>query len=70
MILQIWLGGTPNQTVLAHVFKDKVKIQDLEKVLEPLFYHWKRKRLSKESFGEFTNRMVSNLFGLSSKIDY
>ncbi|KAL0418499.1 UNVERIFIED_CONTAM: Sulfite reductase 1 [ferredoxin], chloroplastic [Sesamum radiatum] len=54
---QIWLGGTPNQTLLAKAFKDKVKIQDLEKVLEPLFYHWKRKRLSKESFGDFTNRM-------------
>ncbi|KAK6138323.1 hypothetical protein DH2020_027907 [Rehmannia glutinosa] len=54
---QIWLGGTPGQTSLARVFKDKVKIQDLEKVLEPLFYHWKRKRLSKESFGDFTNRM-------------
>ncbi|KAI3461112.1 hypothetical protein Pfo_017775 [Paulownia fortunei] len=54
---QIWLGGTPNQTLIAKAFKDKVKIQDLEKVLEPLFYHWKRKRLSKESFGDFTNRM-------------
>ncbi|KAK4419577.1 Sulfite reductase 1 [ferredoxin], chloroplastic [Sesamum alatum] len=54
---QIWLGGTPNQTSLAQTFKDKVKIQDLEKVLEPLFYHWKRKRLSKESFGDFTYRM-------------
>ncbi|KAL0389321.1 UNVERIFIED_CONTAM: Sulfite reductase 1 [ferredoxin], chloroplastic [Sesamum calycinum] len=54
---QIWLGGTPNQTSLAKTFKDKVKIQDFEKVLEPLFYHWKRKRLSKESFGDFTNRV-------------
>lgn len=54
---QIWLGGTPNQTSLARAFKDKVKVQDLEKVLEPLFFHWKRKRQSKESFGEFSNRM-------------
>lgn len=38
---------------------NKVKIQDLEKVLEPLFYNWRRKRQSKESFGDFTNRMVS-----------
>ncbi|XP_060216043.1 sulfite reductase 1 [ferredoxin], chloroplastic isoform X2 [Lycium barbarum] len=53
---QIWLGGTPNQTSLARTFKDKVKVQDLEKVLEPLFFHWKRKRLSRESFGDFTNR--------------
>lgn len=59
---QIWLGGTPNQTVLATVFKEKVKIHDLEKVLEPLFYHWKRKRNSRESFGAFTNRMVGISF--------
>nr|AFK47473.1 unknown [Lotus japonicus] len=54
---QIWLGGTPNQTSIAQSFMDKVKLQDLEKVLEPLFYYWKQKRQSKESFGVFTNRM-------------
>ncbi|KAI5673652.1 hypothetical protein M9H77_14016 [Catharanthus roseus] len=54
---QLWLGGTPNQTSLARVFMDKVKIHDLEKVLEPVFYHWKRKRQSKESFGDFANRL-------------
>lgn len=56
---QIWLGGTPNQTALARSFMNKVKVQDLENVLEPLFYHWKQKRQSKESFGDFTTRMVS-----------
>lgn len=54
---QIWLGGNSNQTSLAKVFKDKVKLHSLEEVLVPLFYHWKRKRLSKESFGDFTVRM-------------
>ncbi|KAI7991010.1 hypothetical protein LOK49_LG12G00733 [Camellia lanceoleosa] len=54
---QIWLGGTPNQTSLARTFMNKVKIQELEKVMEPLFYHWKRKRQAKESFGDFTNRL-------------
>lgn len=44
---------------IARSFMDKVKIQDLEKVLEPLLYYWKRKRQSKESFGDFTSRMVS-----------
>lgn len=53
---QIWLGGTPNQTTLAKCFMNKVKIQDLEKVLEPLFYNWKVKRLESESFGVFTTR--------------
>ncbi|MCD7470753.1 transcriptional regulatory protein [Datura stramonium] len=60
---QIWLGGTPNQTSLAQTFRDKVKVQDLEKVLEPLFFHWKRKRQSRESFGEFTNRMGFDKLG-------
>lgn len=59
VLTQLWLGGTPNQTSLARVFMDKVKIHDLEKVLEPVFYHWKRKRQSKESFGDFANRLVS-----------
>lgn len=54
---QIWLGGTPNQTSIARTFMNKVKVQNLEKVFEPLFYYWKRKRQSKESFGDFTNRV-------------
>lgn len=54
---QIWLGGTPGQTVLARPFMNKVKIQELEKVFEPLCYTWKHKRQAKESFGDFTNRM-------------
>ncbi|NP_001413911.1 sulfite reductase [ferredoxin], chloroplastic [Lathyrus oleraceus] len=54
---QIWLGGSSNQTSIARSFMDKVKLQDLEKVLEPLFYHWKQKRQSKESFGDFTVRL-------------
>ncbi|KAF5748739.1 hypothetical protein HS088_TW04G00697 [Tripterygium wilfordii] len=54
---QIWLGGAANQTRLATAFMDKVKVQDFEKVLEPLFYYWKRERQSKESFGNFTNRL-------------
>lgn len=56
---QIWLGGTPNQTTLAKCFMNKVKIQDLEKVLEPLFYNWKVKRLESEPFGVFTSKTVS-----------
>ncbi|XP_028554576.1 sulfite reductase 1 [ferredoxin], chloroplastic isoform X2 [Dendrobium catenatum] len=55
--LLIWLGGTPNQTSLAKCFMNKVKIQDLEKVLEPLFYNWRRKRLRGEPFGQFTTRV-------------
>ncbi|WOK95475.1 hypothetical protein Cni_G04182 [Canna indica] len=54
---QIWLGGTPNQTTLAKTFMDKVKVQNLEKVFEPLFYNWKNERQEGESFGSFTSRI-------------
>ncbi|KAJ8483848.1 hypothetical protein OPV22_016333 [Ensete ventricosum] len=54
---QVWLGGTPNQTSLAKCFTNKVKVQNLEKVLEPLFCSWKGKRLQGESFGSFTTRI-------------
>ncbi|XP_068636392.1 sulfite reductase 1 [ferredoxin], chloroplastic [Aristolochia californica] len=54
---QIWLGGSPNQTTLARTFMNKVKIQELEKVFEPLFFYWRRKRQQGESFGDFTNRL-------------
>lgn len=65
---QIWLGGKPNQTSIARSFMDKLKLQDLEKVLEPLFYHWKSGRQSEESFGDFTNRMgFEKLKGLVDK---
>lgn len=66
MLFQIWLGGTPNQTSLAECFMDKVKVQNLEKVFEPLFYNWKTKRLQAESFGSFTIRTVSTKFIPSS----
>uniref|UniRef100_A0A0C9S9I4 assimilatory sulfite reductase (ferredoxin) n=1 Tax=Wollemia nobilis TaxID=56998 RepID=A0A0C9S9I4_9CONI len=54
---QIWLGGAPNQTRLARTFMNKVKVQELEKVLEPLFYSWKNNRQQGESFGDLTERM-------------
>ncbi|KAG8086048.1 hypothetical protein GUJ93_ZPchr0010g10899 [Zizania palustris] len=53
---QIWLGGTPNQSTLAESFMNKVKLQDIEKVLEPLFSYWNSARQDGESFGTFTCR--------------
>lgn len=54
---QLWLGGTPNQTSLARVFLERVKLPDLESVLEPVFAMWKSKGLKGEAFGDFTNRV-------------
>jgi sulfite reductase beta subunit-like hemoprotein len=40
---------------------NKVKLDDIEKVLEPLFSYWNSTRQEGESFGSFTNRTVSGL---------
>jgi hypothetical protein len=58
LMLQIWLGGAPNQTRLAETFMDRVKLDKLESVLEPLFYMWKTERHEKEGFGDFIYRQV------------
>ncbi|KAL3693861.1 hypothetical protein R1sor_007512 [Riccia sorocarpa] len=55
---QLWVGGTTNQTRLAQTFLEKVKVQELEKVLEPLFHYWKTERSHEdESFGDFAMRL-------------
>jgi sulfite reductase (ferredoxin) len=53
---QIYLGGSPNQTRLAESFMERVKLDKLESVLEPLFYMWKSQRQIGESFGDFSFR--------------
>eukprot|EP00898_Chlorokybus_atmophyticus_P001968 jgi/Chlat1/2772/Chrsp187S02945 len=55
---QIWLGGCPNQTRLARAYADKVKFNDFESFLEPLFFFFKTRREgASESFGDFCNRV-------------
>jgi sulfite reductase (ferredoxin) len=51
------LGGTTNQTRLAEVFAEKVKLRDLESTLEPLLYYYKGARMPGEAFGDFTARV-------------
>eukprot|EP00252_Welwitschia_mirabilis_P013858 TRINITY_DN3060_c0_g1_i1.p1 TRINITY_DN3060_c0_g1~~TRINITY_DN3060_c0_g1_i1.p1 ORF type:complete len:713 (+),score=91.07 TRINITY_DN3060_c0_g1_i1:224-2140(+) len=53
---QIWLGGKTNQTRLAKPFMDKIKVQNLENILEPLFFVWNKERIQNEAFGDFTER--------------
>ena len=53
---QIWLGGTPDQTLLARPYVQKMHIDDLEDFLTPLFTCFKDNRQPGESFGEFCNR--------------
>ncbi|KAI4982156.1 hypothetical protein ZWY2020_022648 [Hordeum vulgare] len=54
-----FVGDGPNsyQTTLAETLMNKVKLQDIEKVLEPLFSYRNSTRQEGESFGSFTNRM-------------
>ncbi|EIE24850.1 sulfite reductase [Coccomyxa subellipsoidea C-169] len=54
---QFWLGGSPNQTRLAEPFQDRVKIQDIEKVLEPILFFFKNRRRPGEALGDFTARV-------------
>ncbi|KAK9814405.1 hypothetical protein WJX72_005383 [[Myrmecia] bisecta] len=54
---QIWLGGTPSQTRLADTFMERMKLQDLEKTLEPILYMYKQKRRDGEGFGLFCARV-------------
>ncbi|MCC5663064.1 sulfite reductase, ferredoxin dependent [Nostoc sp. CHAB 5784] len=54
---QLWLGGSPNQTRLAQPYTDKLHHNDLDSFLEPIFVYFKKSRKSKESFGDFCNRV-------------
>jgi sulfite reductase (ferredoxin) len=54
---QIWLGADPHQTRLADIYADRVHINDLENLLEPLLIFFKRDRQPSESFGDFCHRM-------------
>lgn len=54
---QVWLGGCPHQTRLAQPYTDKMHINDLESLLEPLFVFFKKSRQKGESFGDFCARV-------------
>ncbi|MEM7581136.1 MAG: sulfite reductase, ferredoxin dependent [Mastigocoleus sp.] len=60
---QIWLGGSPDQTRLAKPYVEKLPINDLESFLEPIFVYFKRSRKSKESFGDFCDRVGFDSIG-------
>ena len=54
---QIWLGADPHQTRLAQIYADRVHINDLETMLEPLLVAFKGDRQAAESFGDFCHRV-------------
>lgn len=54
---QLWVGGSPVLTHLAFPLLNKVKWDDMDKTIEPLFKNWKENRHQHESFGEFCTRV-------------
>merc|ERR1712176_1495817 len=54
---QIWLGGSPVLTRTAFPYKAKVKNDQLEETLEPLFRYFIQDRTQFETFGDFCNRV-------------
>lgn len=54
---QLWLGGDTHQTRVAEVFKDRMKIGELESVLEPLLFYYGQAADPDEGFGDFCARM-------------
>jgi len=58
-LYQVWLGGSPDQAGrTGWHWMDKMKGDDMETTLEPLFYMWKTQRTNAdEALGDFLQRM-------------
>eukprot|EP01023_Acetabularia_acetabulum_P040136 TRINITY_DN3887_c0_g1_i12.p1 TRINITY_DN3887_c0_g1~~TRINITY_DN3887_c0_g1_i12.p1 ORF type:complete len:645 (-),score=124.94 TRINITY_DN3887_c0_g1_i12:1498-3432(-) len=54
---QLWLGGSTNQTRLAEVFMERLRVSELENTLEPIFFYWRLNRKGDEGFGDFCARV-------------
>ena len=54
---QVWLGGSPVLTRTAYPFMAKMKVDDLEKTIEPIFAMFIQQRQEFEAFGDFCHRV-------------
>ena len=54
---QIWLGGTRACTGVSQAYEDRVKVDNIETFMEPIFAMWAQQRKSGEYFGDFINRV-------------
>lgn len=54
---QVWLGGTTDGTQLAQPYVQKLRLENLEAFLEPIFLYFQANRKPNESFGIFCNRI-------------
>jgi sulfite reductase (ferredoxin) len=53
----VFLGGGPRGDRLAKLYQEKVKLEAIPELLEPLFESWRRDGLPDESFGDFMTRL-------------
>lgn len=54
---QVWLGGSPVLTRTGYPYMAKMKDEDLETTLEPLFVMFRQQRQEYEAFGNFCHRI-------------
>lgn len=54
---QVWLGGTRGLTRLAEPYADKVRVDELEALLEPVFYFYAARRRPGEGLGDLVGRV-------------
>jgi sulfite reductase (ferredoxin) len=54
---QIWLGGSPELTQVAQIYRNKVKWADVDREVEPLLVHWRDRRAAGEAFGTHCSRV-------------
>jgi len=54
---QVWLGGSPVLTRTAYPYMAKMKVDDLEKTLEPILAMFIQQRQPFEAFGDFCHRV-------------
>ncbi len=54
---QVWMGASPNQDRLSQVYLERMHVDTLETMLEPVFAYFKQSRQRGESFGDFCDRV-------------
>ncbi|HEY4441784.1 MAG TPA: NADPH-dependent assimilatory sulfite reductase hemoprotein subunit [Candidatus Elarobacter sp.] len=55
---QLYLGGNPQSTRLAKLWREKVRAAEIAPLLAPLFAEFRERRHRGESFGDFTARTI------------
>jgi sulfite reductase (ferredoxin) len=54
---QIWLGGSPELTQVAQIYKNKVRWGEVDREVEPLLAHWSQHGAAGEAFGTHCSRV-------------